>query len=237
MNEEPKREFVTSTGKVIRLQPVASRLFTDAEAAVEREFLEAEKPIEPPKYEVPTTGGGSKSFYFDEETIKSRTEKGTLTDEEKEAWAAHLECLVELKAAQDERGTVVAIIEGVLEEPTDEWRERMEYYKVELPENPFDLKVRYVLREFLRTPMDTALFSAALMLLSAGMEVDQVAIDAAMESFRDSIRGRVRPILDKLAEAIAKRGAKLDLQSDVPEGEGGGEPGQVDDGVRPDEQE
>jgi len=232
MAEEPNREFVTSTGKIIHLQPVAHRLFTDTEAEVEREFVEAKKPVEPPKYEVPLAGGGTKEWYHDEVSIK------TATDEEKEAWIAHQKCLEELKAEQNERGTVVAIIEGVLEEPPDEWRARMEYYKVQLPENPFDLKVRYVIYEFLRTPADTAAFSAATMLLCAGMEVDQTAIDAALASFRDSVRGRAGPLLEKLAEALAKRrGGKLDLQPELPEGEGGAESEQADDGIREDEQE
>ena len=43
MAEEPNREFLTSTGKVIHLQPVANRLFTDAQADVEREFADAKK--------------------------------------------------------------------------------------------------------------------------------------------------------------------------------------------------
>ena len=237
MKEEPNREFVTSTGKVIHLQPVAHRLFTDTEAEVEQEFVAKGKPVEPPKYEVPLAGGGSKSWYFDEETIASRTKDGTLTDEEREAWAAHQECLKSLKAKQNERGTVMAIIEGVLDEPTEDWLARMKFYGTKLPENPFDLKVRFVTYELLRTPADMAAFSAATMLLCAGMEVDQAAIDAALESFRDSVRGRIGPLLEQLAQTLARRReGELDVQPDVPEGAGGGESGQVDDGVRSDEQ-
>jgi len=231
MPEEPNREFVTSTGKVIHLQPVAHRLFTDTDAEVEREFIEKGKPVEPPKYEVPLAGGGSKSFYHDEESIK------TATDEEKEAWTAHQECLKSLKAEQNERGTIVAIVEGVLDKPTDEWLARMKFYGTKLPDDPYDLKVRYVTYEFLRTPADMAAFSAATMLLCAGMEVDQTAIEAALESFRDSVRGGVGPLLAKLAQTLARRReGELDVQPGVPEGAGGGESGQVDDGVRSDEQ-
>lgn len=227
--KEQKREFATSTGKAVHLQPVASRLFTDAEATVEREFEDAGEPLEPPKYAIPVAGGGEMYRYHDEESIK------TATDEEKEAWAEHLECLKRLETEQNERRTVVAIIEGIVDEPTDEWLARMAFYKVKLPDNPYDLKVRYVTYELLRTPADMALFSAAVMLLAAGMEVDQSAIDAALESFRDSIRRRVGPLLDKLAEAIAKR-SELDLQSGVPEGASGGESEEVDDGIRADAQ-
>lgn len=237
MKEEPNREFVTSTGKVIHLQPVAMRLFTDTDAEVEREFVKVGKPVEPPKYEVPLGGGGTKSWYFDKETIASRTKDGTLTDEEKEAWAAHQECLKSLKAEQNERGTIVAIIEGVMDEPTEDWLARMKFYGMKLPENPYDLKVRYVTYEFLRTPTDMAAFSSATMLLCAGMEVDQTAIEAALESFRDSVRGRVGPLLEQLAQTLARRReGELDVQSGVPEGPGGGESGQVDDGIRSDEQ-
>ena len=232
MTEEAKREFVTSTGKVIHLQPVANRLFTDTQADVEQEFVKEGKPVEPPKYNVPLAGGGTKEYYHDDVSIK------TATDEEKEAWKAHQECLEELKTEQNERTIVVAIVEGVLNEPTDEWLARMEYYKVELPDNPYDLKVRYVTYELLRTPEDMASFSAAVMLLSAGMEVNQAAIEAAMESFRDSIRGAARPLLESLAKTLAERGeAELELQSELPEGAGSGEAEQVDDGVRPDEQD
>lgn len=227
--KEPKRDFVTSTGKVIHLQPVASRLFSDAEVTVEREFETAGESVEPPKYAIPVAGGGEMYRYHDEVSIK------TATDEEKEAWIKHLDCLKRLETEQNERRTVVAIIEGIVNEPTDEWLARMAYYKVKLPDDPYDLKVRYVTYELLRTPADMALFSAAVMLLAAGMEVDQTAIDAALESFRDSIRRRVGPLLDKLAEAIAKR-SELDLQSGVPEGPSSREPDQDDDGVRADEQ-
>ncbi len=229
--EEPNREFVTSTGKVIHLRPVANELFTDAQATVEREFKDAEKPVEPPEYILTFAGGNTDTRFHDDVSIK------TATDEEKEAWEAHQECLEELKTEQNERTIVIAIIEGVLDEPTDEWLARMAYYQIKLPKDPYDLKVRYVTRELLRTPEDMASFSAAVMLLSAGMEVDQVAIEAAMESFRDSVRGAVGPLLEKLAETLAKRGeAKLELQSEVPEGASGGEPGQVDDRIQPDEQ-
>ena len=230
MAEERNREFVTSTGKVIHLRPVANRLFTDAQADVEREFTEAKKPVEPPKYEVPFSGGGTKEWYHDEVSIK------TATDEEKEAWKLHQECLEELKTEQNERTIVVAIVEGVLDEPTDDWLARMEYYKIRLPDNPYDLKVRYVTYELLRTPEDMASFSAAVMLLSAGMEVDQAAIEAAMESFRDSVRGAAGPLLEQLAKTLAARKTKLELQPAVPEGEGGTEPGDGDEQVRPDEQ-
>lgn len=219
-NKEPNREFVTSTGKVIHLQPVANRLFTDAQATVEREFVDAEKPVEPPKYEVPLAGGGTKEWYHDETSIK------TATDEEKEAWKAHQECLDELKTEQNERTIVMAIVEGVLDEPTDEWKARMEYYGTKLPDNPYDLKVRFVTYELLRTPEDMASFSAAVMLLSAGMEVDQAAIEAAMASFRHSVRGAAGPLLESLAKTLAGRGeAELELQPGVPEGTSGGEPG------------
>ena len=231
MAEEPNREFVTSTGKVIHLRPVANRLFTDAQADVEREFVKEEKPVEPPKYEVPLAGGGTKEWYHDEVSIK------TATDEEKEAWRAHQECLEELKTEQNERTIVIAIVEGVLDEPTDEWLARMKYYKVKLPKDPYDLKVRYVTYELLRTPEDMASFSAAIMLLSAGMEVDQAAIEAAMESFRDSVRGAAGPLLKQLAETLAKRKTELELQPGVPEGEGGAGPENEDVRVRPDEQE
>lgn len=223
----PNREFVTSTGKVVHLQPVANRLFTDAQADVEREFVEAGKPIEPPKYEVPLAGGGTKEWYHDDDSIK------TATDEEKEAWKAHRECLGELQTEQNERTIVIAIVEGVLDEPTDDWLARMEYYGTKLPDNPYDLKVRYVTYELLRTPEDMASFSAAVMLLSAGMEVDQAAIEAAMESFRDSVRGAAGPLLESLAETLAgRREAELELQPGVPEGESGAEPGDGDEQVR-----
>lgn len=236
--KEPKREFTTSTGKVIHLQPVANRLFTDTQAEVEQEFVKNGKPVEPPQYEVPTIDGSSQSYYFDQETIDQRTEKGTLTDEEKEAWAAHLECLKELATEQNERTIVVAIIEGVLDEPTDEWKARMKFYGIELPDDPYDLKARYVTYELLRTPEDKTTFSTAIMLLSAGMEVDQVAIEAAMASFRDSIRGAQGPLLESLAQTLARRReGDLDVQPGIPEGEGGGELGQVDNGIRADEQD
>ena len=231
MAEEPNREFVTSTGKIIYLQPVANRLFTDAQATVEREFEQADKPVEPPKYEVPLAGGGTKEWYHDEDSIK------TATDEEKEAWKAHQECLKELQTEQNERTIVMAIVEGVLNEPTDEWLARMKFYKVKLPKDPYDLKVRYVTYELLRTPEDMASFSAAVMLLSAGMEVDQVAIEAAMESFRDSVRGATGPLLEQLAKTLAARKTELELQPGVPEGEGGAGSENEDERVRPDEQE
>ena len=236
--KEPKREFTTSTGMVIHLRPVANRLFTDTETEVEQEFIKKDRPVEPPKYEVQTIGGGSKSWYFDEETIESRTKDGTLTDEEKEAWAKHQECLEELATEQNERMFVASIVEGVLDEPTDEWKARMEYFGMKLPDNPYDLKVRYVTYELLRTPEDMAAFSAATMLLSGGMEVDEAAIEAAMASFRDSIRGQVGPLLEKLAEKLAGRGeGDLDLQPGVPEGEGGAGPEDGDERVREDEQD
>ena len=230
--KEPKREFTTSTGKVVHLQAVAQRLLTDIDVEVEREFTEKGKPVEPPKYDAPTIGGGSKSFYHDEESIK------TATDEEKQLWVEHKKCLSELEDEQGERKLGMFIIEGVLEEPTDEWLARMKHYKMKLPKDPFDLKVRYVTYDLLRTPEDLAIFASAIMLLSAGMEVDEAAIEAAMGSFRDSIRGKIGPLLVKFAEQLVERGGgKLDLQPGVPEGEGGGESGQVDDGVRPDEQD
>lgn len=230
--KEPNREFVTSSGKVIHLRPVAKRSLRDAETDVEREFEAREEPIEPPKYEVPLAGGGTKEWYHDEVSIK------TATDEEKEAWAKHQECLARLKLEQSERVLAVGIIEGVEEEPTKEWKHYMAWRKATLPKNPYDLKVRYVTYEFLRTQEDIIGFTSAMMLMSAGMEVDEAAIDAAMGYFRDSLRRHSGPAFEKFAEALAGRGeGELDVQSGVPEGAGGGESGQVDDGIRPDEQD
>jgi len=231
VDEKPKREFTTSTGRVIHLQPVSNKSLRDAERDVEAEFEAAGKPVAPPKYAVPLAGGGEKEFWHDEDSIK------TAINEEKAAWAEHLKCLGELRIEQNERVMAVAIVRGVLEKPTDEWLEYMAWRGSKLPDNPYDLKVRYVTYEFLRTPEDMAAFVSATQLLSAGMEVSSDAIDAAMELFRDSIRQQTGPLLEALAAALGRGGqAKLDFQPGVPEGEGSAESGDRNERVRADEQ-
>jgi len=228
--QEPKRELVTSTGKVLHLRPVSNRSLAEAVADVEREFEAEKKPVAPPQYEVPLAGGGTKKYWHDETSIK------TASEEERAAWAEHQECVKQLQTEQNERTLAIAIWEGVEEEPTEEWLKYMGWRGSAMPDNEFDLKVRYITYEFLRTPGDYAAFSSATMLLSAGMEVDQAAIDAAMGSFRDSVRRQAGPLLEELAKRLAiRRSRKLDVQSRVPEGEGGAEPGDGDESVREDE--
>ena len=230
--QEPKREFVTSSGQTIHLRPVAERSLREAESDVEREFEEAKKPVAPPQYAVPLAGGEEELFYHDDKSIK------TATDEEKVAWGEHLACLVELREEQNERKLAVSIVEGVEDEPDEAFLKYLAWRKSEVPDNPYDLKVRFVTYMLLRTPEDILEFSAITTLLSHGLEVDEAAIDAALESFRDSIRGQAGPFFEKLTETLARgAGGDLDVQPAVPEGAGGAKPGEGDDGVRPDEQE
>ena len=230
--QEQKREFVTSTGQTIHLRPVANRSLRDAESDVETEFEEAKKPVAPPQYAVPLVSGGEELYYHDEESIKKAT------DEEKVAWGEHLACLAELREEQNERVLAVAIVEGVEAEPDEAFLKYLTWRKSEMPDNPYDLKVRFVTYTLLKTPEDIVGFSAAITLLSHGLEVDEAAIEATMDSFRGAIRGKTGPLLEKLAETLTRgAGGNLDVQPGVPEGAGGAEPGDGDDGVRPDGQE
>ena len=220
MKERYGREFVTAAGVVLKLNAVSRRSMDDAKTDVLREFEKAGKPIEPPKYTVDLAGGGIKEYYHDEESIK------TATDEEKVAWGEHLACLARLEEEQSERATAVVIVEGIEAEPTEEWLKYMAWRGTELPDNPYDLKVRYVTYELLRTQGDIIGFTTAMLMLTAGQEVDMAAIDAAMESFRDSVRRRTGPILAEFAETFGRGiGTGVDVQPKIPDGESGEESG------------
>lgn len=219
-NEEPARAVTVSCGKELHLVPVSRLAMEDARATVRKEYEDRGEQLEPPTYTVPLSGGGDKEYRHDEKSI---VEDPDVTDEDRAKWEAYLTTASRLEVDENEAVLAVLIEDGVEEEPTEEWLARMKRRRAKLPETAWDLKVFYVMREFLRTAVDVQLFTTSMMVLAEGMGVDEAALDSVSELFRREIRKHTGPIFEQFAASLGEGGQTGDLvaQPGLPGDEGG----------------
>lgn len=131
-----------------------------------------------PTYTVSLAGGGKQVFDYDEESIND----AKTPQADKNKWNEYELAFEAMQAEMNEKAMAYVFCEGVECEIDSEWLELQEWLGIELPKNKFDLKVRYVTTELLRTPQEIR--SAMLEIMRISVKgVDDSAIKAAEGSF------------------------------------------------------
>jgi hypothetical protein len=131
-----------------------------------------------PTYTVDLPNGGKQVYDYDEESIADNA----TPQADKEMWAEYHNQYNLMQNEVNEKTSAYLFYAGIDCEISDEWQEEQKWLEIELPKNKFDLKVRYITTELLRTPEQIKIAIAEIMKLSI-KGVDQSAIKAAEGTF------------------------------------------------------
>jgi len=135
-----------------------------------------------PTYAVSLPDGGKQIYEYDETSIKdAQTPK-----EDLEKWETYQTQFNLMQAETNEKTTAYMFYSGIDCEVDPEWTEQQEWLGVKLPTNKFDLKVRYITTELLKTPFDIKAAIVEIMKLSS-KGIDKSAVKAAESMFSGSL--------------------------------------------------
>lgn len=153
---------------------------------------------------------------FQEEPL---SEDDLQDDDEKRRWAKYVEERDEVLRKRQDRFMKAIFDKGtsLLEEGDIEtWKEDMEYYELEVPTNPRDVKVQYVQTEIVKNAEDMVGIVSGV-LAKSGVPADEVENMRAM--FRSSLRRRtVGEIESADGEMVLERDLYPDESSALLEG-------------------
>ena len=146
------------------------------------ESVKAKYDLTKPTYTVTLAGGGKQIFEYDEQSIQDKATPKT----DVEKWEAYQLNFNAMQAEANEKTTAYMFFAGVDCEVSEDWKSLQEWLGIALPDNPFDLKVRYITTELLKTPYDIKNAIAEIMKLS-GKGVDTSAVKAAESMFSGTL--------------------------------------------------
>ena len=174
-DESPKERIfhTTDRGHTIEIKAVPPFLLDRMNRAV---------PVpKVPTYTATIAGGEDEIHPHDETTIS--------TDEEKQAWANYQLALENAAQLENENMMKVLIMEGIEVDMSGEqfetWKEKQEYYGLEIPKNKFDLKIYYVETEILSSLADLGEIMYKVMSQSG---VAKEVAEQALDSFQAGIQ-------------------------------------------------
>lgn len=177
--------FTTSDGKEIQYQSISPMEIQEIRLAIIKKHANLGKRTEPPKYKV-KIGDAEQTFSHDEKSIVDPN----TPQEEKVAWEEYITHTHELEEEINEKISGLIYGEGaIVDEIPETWKQKRAWKGLEVPENFFDAKVKYITTELLRTPQDLQEFVIAVMKLSM-QGVGSEAIEAAEETFRNTTKNR-----------------------------------------------
>jgi len=178
MKEKQKDHvYITEAGDEMPVLPVSLVDLQLAEQGLRDEYKARGEPLDPPRYEIEVFGGGKEWHDHDATTPR--------TDEEKAAWAAHVDALARFES---ERGLIIQQMifeDGIpVTIPADgEWEAKMARRHVALPADPEERRTQYIISRYLKTPADLKGAIARIMVLSAKGHDNQKEIEATMAGF------------------------------------------------------
>ena len=174
--------FITTVdGRRVDVRPVSSDRTNQLRLMVGREFRERGEPVDVPTYTVTNVAGDTETYPHDEKTTKS--------PEVQAQWEAHLDTIIRLRREEYLRVSRYMFLEGLPVDVPPEWVERQQEYGFDLPEDPDELKLDYILNELLRCATDRNAAMARISSLSMLGSVSEEAIHAVEASFRRSVGG------------------------------------------------
>jgi hypothetical protein len=145
-------------------------------AAIENKWREDGKPLDPPTYEVPLAGSDeTQEFTHDESTLE--------TDEDHAAWDEHQAALREMESEVRDRHVRYALRTGIEVEEESGWEEDQEYEGIEIPDDPRERKLHYIMTEVLPTMLEQGEVYGLIMYMSTQF-VEGETMQAAQDLFR-----------------------------------------------------
>lgn len=182
MTENKNNIITTTSGIELVIRPVSITVMEGFNSRVRKELEEKGEAVAIPTYELPTAGGGVEVLEHNETTLE--------TDEDKKAWQEYIEYEQKISALATERTNNYVLLEGIdIELPEDEsWvMKQVEYYGMEVPDNPVERKKHWLTTEILKTPADLVnVFSKILRLSYDGLAEED--IESAEDSFKAFFR-------------------------------------------------
>lgn len=172
--------FTTSAGKVLQIQPVPPLL-------VEEVRLRAQETVEVPPvptYEVVLEDGTVLHYEHDQKSILDSLTK----EEDRKLWDQRQIALRKQAAVASSKLMDLFFARGVVLEPEElegPWREFQEFLGIDLPTNPFALKLHYIKTEILNNVDD--LYGAMSAIMGAS-GIDPKILEAAKRSFPSNLR-------------------------------------------------
>jgi len=206
--------MTTTAGVLVRLVPVSHIELQEIDAVVEAEFRERGEPLNTPTYEAEVAGGGVQVFEHDEESIvyplslalketdgdQEAAEKlaAERTAEATAEWEAHIDARARLDEEINRRKGMFLFDEGVANDASGEcwdgkvpdgWVKRRKRHGFDVPDDPLDLRLSYIMRGLLVTPLDQKEAAVRIMALTA-TGVNNAKVTAALDFFRLSVDGQ-----------------------------------------------
>jgi len=133
---------------------------------------------EPPTYEVVNVAGDTEVHLHDETTLE--------TDEDKAKWAAYLKARDEAEVRLRENMTRTILAKGLIVEmpKDDEWVKDQEWCGVNVPTEPRERRLHYILTEVIGRPDDLSDIMIGIGRISG---VNEEALATAEDSFRSAM--------------------------------------------------
>lgn len=179
--------YTTERGMTIELLPTSQLLLSMIRGGVRREFLDAKEPIDVPTYSSKTVAGDVQKFPLDEKSLEVKGDAEE-TERRKAAWAAHQDAIQRMWAEERRRVMRYQFSEGIVAEIPDTWDARMKKLGVEVPEDPDERKVFYIMTELLPTMPEMMDVVIRLTALANRATLSQEMLEAAEATFRSSLR-------------------------------------------------
>ena len=207
--------YTPSSGRSVALRPVSLYLLERIEIGLRKEAKERSEPVDPPRYSMTSLLGIVEEFDHNEATLQD-------ADPDKEAanraaWGSHTRTVSRLKAEGQRLQTRVFLLEGIeLTEETrahyeaGDWARRQKEFHADVPDDPDDRMVHYLMTEVCRTLLDVNELILRVQGASMDGAITEEQVQAAMELFRHQIRGAARgalATLDRQAGALVAQQA------------------------------
>jgi len=175
--------YTTQKGLTIKLMPVNRLTIQMIRSGVRAEFREAGEPIATPTYEAKTVADDVEELPLDAKSLEVPGDEEE-TKRRTEVWAAHQDALTRLGEEEQNRVTRYQLIEGVDVEVPDGFDAKMEKYGIEVPEDPDDRRLLYIMTTALTTMQEVFDVTIRLMALTNRAELTQEMLEAAEATFR-----------------------------------------------------
>ena len=157
--------FINSRGIKVEFWPVKQQAIAEAIDCIRQKYIETNEPLEPPFYEYEVFGGGKNREPHTAETVAAERKKfdelSEPTDEQKKAtekleagWLAYQYAILRFNAEWSEAVWNLLVLDGVKNEPTEEWLNRRKAAGIPLPADKYKLKLLYATAELFPTNLD-----------------------------------------------------------------------------------
>lgn len=177
VSSNSEHTFTFKSGISVRLRRVNRRFVAKVAISAKQRFLKKNSEPQCPTYSVQTAGKDSETYDHDETTV---VEKRWREDEELQTqWKEYLRLSTALRACEITESVRAIVIKGVLSEPSVEWLDDQDYFKIELASDPRDQKWEW-LQDVARNFSELAELSVVIRTVEDSVEA---AAQVAVESF------------------------------------------------------